>query len=236
MRNSLAQRYLMKAQEADMNANFANADGFIDGDLAFTGENFFRNADGAINEGSAMKSQPYIVDVTSTSGGATRNVDLFGSFQYLMASTFDADGSLKLGDIKIASGIPGTTYREMLFQFQNQPFSVGQTLVTSGSIGQVMEVLSVVTRDANGNSASKALIPVIDPYQQQSGSVSIKHPYRIDGYTKITIAQVNANSTVKFHFYPADNINLSRALGGQAVARTFADPNVTSAQTIKLKV
>ena len=63
----------------------------------------------------------------------------------------------------------------------------------------------------------------------------MKYAYRIDGFTKIIIAQVLAGATVSLYFYPADNINLARALGGQAVSRQFGTPPVTNGQTIKLR-
>jgi hypothetical protein len=51
----------------------------------------------------------------------------------------------------------------------------------------------------------------------------------------LIIRQVLANATVKLYFYPADNINLARALGGNSVAKQFGSPNVVNGQTIRLK-
>ena len=64
---SNVRRYLANAQRM-ANESFSNADGFIDDDLSFTGEDFF-SANG-VGGGSAPTSQPYIVTVTSTSGSA----------------------------------------------------------------------------------------------------------------------------------------------------------------------
>ena len=109
------------------------------------------------------------------------------------------------------------------------------TYFIGGHIGTTLQTLAVNTRDANGNLAQKTLVPTIDPYQQQTNIIAMKYAYRIDGFTKITIAQVLQNATVSLYFYPADNINLARALGGQAVSRQFGTPPVTNGQTIKLR-
>jgi hypothetical protein len=229
---SNVRKYLANAQRNAMES-FSNADGFIDNDLSFTGEDFF-NAEG-MGGGNVQTSQPYILDITSTSGSAVSNFEVLGSYQYINNSGFTAGGDLVIGSITISSGISDVNYREMLYQFMNNPYSVGLTYIQSATANQVLETLSVNTKDANGNLAQKTLVPTIDPYQQQTTIIAMKYAYRIDGFTKIIIRQVLANATVKLYFYPADNINLSRALGGQSVSRQFGTPPVTNGQTIRIK-
>jgi hypothetical protein len=230
---SNVRKYLASAQRNAMES-FANADGFIDEDLSFTGDDFF-NAGGNMGGGNVQTSQPYIVNVTSTSGSAVSNFEILGSYQYINNAGFTAGGDLVIGSITISSGISDVDYREMLYQFMNNPYSVGLTYIQSATANQVLETLSVNTRDANGNLAQKTLVPTIDPYQQQTTIIAMKYAYRIDGFTKIIIRQVLANATLKLYFYPADNINLARALGGQAVSRQFGTPPVTNGQTIRIK-
>ena len=229
---SNVRKYLANAQRNAMES-FSNADGFIDNDLSFTGDDFF-NAEG-MGGGNVQTSQPYIVNVTSTSGSAVQNFEILGSYQYINNAGFTAGGDLVIGSITISSGISDVTYQEMLYQFMNNPYSVGLTYLQSATANQVLETLSVNTRDANGNLAQKTLVPTIDPYQQQTTIIAMKYAYRIDGFTKIIIRQVLANATVKLYFYPADNINLARALGGQSVSRQFGTPPVTNGQTIRIK-
>jgi hypothetical protein len=228
---SNVRKYLANAQRNAMES-FSNADGFIDQDLSFTGDDFF-NAEGM--SGGVQTSQPYIVNVTSTSGSAVANFEILGSYQYINNAGFTAGGDLVIGSITISSGISDVTYREMLYQFMNNPYSVGLTYLQSATANQVLETLSINTRDANGNQAQKTLVPTIDPYQQQTTIIAMKYAYRIDGFTKIIIRQVLANATVKLYFYPADNINLARALGGNSVSRQFGTPPVTNGQTIRIK-
>ena len=230
---SNVRKYLASAQRNAMES-YANADGFIDDDLSFTGEDFFMNANGR-GVGNAPTSQPYIVDITSTSGSAVQNFEVLGSYQYINDAGFQSNGDLVIGSVTISSGITDITYREMLYQFMNQPYSVGLTYIQSATANQVLETISVNTRDANGNTAQKTLVPTIDPYQQQTNIIAMKFAYRIDGFTKLIVRQILANATLKLYFYPADNINLSRALGGSPVTRQFGNPNVVNGQTIKLK-
>jgi hypothetical protein len=229
---SNVRKYLANAQRNAMES-FSNADGFIDNDLSFTGEDFF-NAEG-MGGGNVQTSQPYIVTVTSTSGSAVSNFEILGSYQYINNAGFTTGGDLVIGSITISSGISDVTYREMLYQFMNNPYSVGLTYLQSATANQVLETLSINTRDANGNQAQKTLVPTIDPYQQQTTIIAMKYAYRIDGFTKVIIRQVLANATVKLYFYPADNINLARALGGNSVSRQFGTPPVTNGQTIRIK-
>jgi hypothetical protein len=229
---SNVRKYLANAQRNAMES-FSNADGFIDNDLSFTGEDFF-NA-GGMGGGNVQTSQPYIIDITSTSGSAVQNFEVLGSYQYINNAGFQTNGDLVIGSITISSGISDVNYREMLYQFMNNPYSVGLTYIQSATANQVLETLSVNTRDSNGNLAQKTLVPTIDPYQQQTNIIAMKYAYRIDGFTKLIIRQVLANATVKLYFYPADNINLARALGGNSVSRQFGTPPVTNGQTIRIK-
>jgi len=235
------QNYLRLAQN-EANENFNSADGFFDDDLQFTGrEDFFGAAgDQVATAAMAPTSQPYILTVTNT-GAAFSNLDILGSFLYISNSTYGTwtAGSYVVtnggGTITIASGIPNVTYQEMLYQFQANPFSVGLTYIQSTTAGQVLKTLSVTTQDANGNLASKPFIPTIDPYQNQSDIVAMKQGYRIDGFTKITIAQVLASATIQFNIYPSNNINLARGLAARPVSSNFASPQVIKSQPIAIR-
>jgi len=223
-------KYLADAKKE----SFANMDGFSD-DAYFTGDDFFGATGNGNSGGGAAMSQPYIVNITSTSGAAVQNFEVLGSYQYINNAGFSAGGDLVIGSVTISSGIPSVSYREMLYQFMNQPYSVGLTYIQSATANQVLETISVNTRDSNGDTAQKTLVPIIDPYQQQDGIIAMKYTYKIDGFTKIIVKQILANASVKLYFYPSDNINLSRALNNSSVSRQYANPAVTGGQTIRLK-
>ncbi len=223
-------KYIRDARSR-VHEEFSNADGFIDDDLRFTAnEDFF----GANGQGApAPQSQPYIINITSTSGAAVSNFDVLGSYEYMNNSGWSS-GSLVVGSVTISSAIPNVTYREMLYQFMNAPFSVGLTYISSTTTNQVLQPFSINTKDANGNYAQKPFVPTFDPYQNLNTVIAVKQGYRIDGYTKLIFSNILANATVSLYLYPADNINLARGLAGQPVSRAYGNPGIIKAQPVKI--
>ena len=230
---SYIRQYMQNARNF-ANENYLNADGFIDDDTSyFTGNEDFFNADGmpmaSMPQASVPTSQPYIITVSNASATTVSNFDVLGAYQYLQNSGFNSStGNLLISGITISSGISNVTYQQFLYQSMNSPFSVGLTYVQSiaGSQAQITQPMTLNTQDANGNQALKAIIVTIDPYQQQTGVVAVKQLYRIDGYTKITIASVLPSVVFQLQFYPADNINLARGLSGRPASRQYGNPKI----------
>ena len=233
---SYIKKYLNDARNF-ANERYLNADGFIDDDLQFTADEGFFGADAAPAMGapSAPTSQPYIITVSNASATSVSNFDVLGSYQYLQSTGF-VNGSLTISGVTISSAISNVTYQQFLYQTMNNPYSVGLTYFQAVNVNaQVTQVLTLNTQDANGNQALKPLIPVVDPYQFQSGIIALKQTYRIDGYTKLTLALVLPSSVFQLYFYPADNINLARGLAGRPVSKQFANPKVIKDQTVVVK-
>lgn len=229
---SYIRQYMQNARNF-ANENYLNADGFIDSDMQFTGGDDFFNADGMpmAQNATVPTSQPYIVVVTNASATAQANFDILGAYQYLQpaatVASYNANGDLVfVNGVTISSGLSNVTYQQFLYQTMNSPFSVGLTYIQSSDQAQIVQPLTLNTRDANGNQALKTIVVTIDPYQQQTTVVAVKQLFRIDGYTKITITSVLASKTVTFQFYPADNINLARGLAGRPASKQFGDPKI----------
>jgi hypothetical protein len=227
---SLIRKYM---QEANFSAHekWNNADGFVDDDLQFTANENYMSADAGMGYSPAPQAQPYIIQVSNASATAVANFDVLGAYQYINNTGF-SNGNLTISNCVISSAISNVTYQEFLYQSMNSPFSVGLTYLESvtSTAGQVTQTLTLNTRDANGNQALKTLVPTIDPYQQQNYIIAMKQNYRIDGFTKLTIASVlgagGSGNVLRIHFYPADNINIARGLAGKAVSRQFGSPNI----------
>ena len=226
---SSIQRYLQMANR-QVNEQFIGVDGFVDDDMYFAaGDNFF-GADGteaapAMAAPAVMRSQPYILTVSNASNAAV-TVDVFGAYIYLNNAGFSG-GSLTVSNVTITSGLSNVTYYNLLNQSSVSPFTIGSTLISSvnGTTSQVLAPLTLSTLDANGNQATKILTPVIDPYQQQSGVIELKQPFRIDGFTKLTFS-IFASTSIQFQFYPSDTINIARGLGGNAVSKQYGSPKI----------
>jgi len=226
---SSIQRYLQMANR-QVNEQFIGVDGFVDDDMYFAaGDNFF-GADGteaapAMAAPAVMRSQPYILTVSNASNAAV-TIDVFGAYIYLNNAGFSG-GSLTVSNVTITSGLSNVTYYNLLNQSSVSPFTIGSTLISSvnGTTSQVLAPLTLSTLDANGNQATKILTPVIDPYQQQSGVIELKQPFRIDGFTKLTFS-IYASTSVQFQFYPSDTINIARGLGGNPVSKQYGSPKI----------
>jgi hypothetical protein len=224
-------RYLQNANRS-LNEQFIGVDGFIDDDMYFTGDgldgNAFYGADAApvaVAPVNVMRSQPYIITVSNSTGAAV-TTNVFGAYTFLNNAGFSG-GSLTVAGVSIVSGLSNTTYFNLLNQSSISPFTIGATLISSvsGVVSQVLTPITLSTQDANGNQAVKILTPVIDPYQQQSGIIELKQAFRIDGFTTLTF-NIFANSSVQFQFYPSDNINIARGLGNNPVSKQYGSPKI----------
>jgi hypothetical protein len=224
---SQIQRYLQMANRS-VNEQFIGIDGFIDDDMYFAGGDNFFSAEGdvaSVAAPSMMRSQPYILTVSNASNAAV-TIDVFGAYIYLNNAGF-SNGSLTVSNVTITSNLSNVTYYNLLNQSSYSPFTIGNTLISSvnGTASQVLQPITLTTQDANGNQAVKILTPVVDPYQNQSGIVDLKQPFRIDGFTKLTLS-IFASSSVQFQFYPSDTINVARGLGGNPVSKQYGSPRI----------
>ena len=227
---SSIQRYLQNANRS-VNEQFVGVDGFIDDDMYFAGDmnNWWAGADAAEAAPAAapslMRSQPYILTVSNASNAAV-TIDVFGAYIYLNNAGFSG-GSLTVSNVTITSNLSNVTYYNLLNQSSFSPFTIGSTLISSvnGTASQVLQPITLTTQDANGNQAVKIITPVVDPYQNQSGIVDLKQPFRIDGFTKLTFS-IYASTSVQFQFYPSDTINVARGLGGNPVSKQYGSPKI----------
>jgi tricorn protease-like protein len=131
-------------------------------------------------------------------------------------------------------GIAGVTYGEFLYQSMNKPFVVGLTYLQSSTSNQVLETLTLIQKDVNGNESQKTLVPTIDPYQQQSTIIAVKFSYKIDGFTSVVISRVLASTTAKVYFYPAETSSIARTLVGQRAVAGYGNPNIIKSDKVVL--
>jgi len=237
------------ANQAIMSANGErkfNADGFLDQAHNFTDPNdpanFFMRADGAAAQPvAAQESQPYIITVSNASATQINGFNIWGAATYIGGSNSIAGaswsaGSLTISGVTLTSAISNMTYFEMLQQSNTSPFTVGRTYLASvsGSASQVIQPLSINTKDSNGNFAGKVLPSPLSPNQYQPGVYENRMPYRIDGLTTVGIS-ILASAVFQIYFYPSFTVNLARTLGEQNLGRSFAAPSIGTPQVAVLK-
>lgn len=228
--------YFAQAQD-EANENFFNYDG---DDFDFVGDDAYDGFDGdddafsmATGGDSSMAptSQPYIVSITNTNTATAFPVTILGAYTTL---GYTAPNYQNSPAISIAMGIAGVTYGEFLYQSMNKPFVVGLTYLQSSTANQVLETMTLIQRDVNGNESQKTLVPTIDPYQQQSTIIAVKFSYKIDGFTSVVISRVLASTTAKVYFYPAETSSIARTLSGQRAVSGYGNPNIIKSDKVVL--
>ncbi len=223
---------------ADGSGRKFGADGFIDNNKYFTDDtnpgNFYPADAQPQAQAQTQLSQPYIITVSNTSAAQVNNFNIWGANIYL-GNTF-SNGSLTISGVTLTAdaGNSNITYYTMLQQSLTNNFTIGKTYiqVLTGSNSQATQKLSINTFDANGNTAGKLLPSPLSPMQYQSGVYENNFPYRIDGFTTVSI-NVLASVVFQIYFYPSFTINMARALGDGAVGRSFAAPQITPIQPVK---
>lgn len=234
-------KYFSQAQD-DANENFFNYDGYddfddYDGDFdSYDDFDDFDDYDGdydnASGQASAPTSQPYIVSIKNTNTTtASTPVTILGAYTNL---SYTAPSYNNYAAISITMGISGITYGEFLYQSMNKPFMVGLTYFQSATANQVLETITIIMKDVNGNESQKVLVPTIDPYQQQSTIIALKFAYRVDGFTSLVISSVLASATAKIYFYPSETASPSRALAGRKPIANYGNPNIVKGDVLKL--
>ena len=200
---------------------------------SFTGQEFL-NANGVGASSATLggaTSQPYILQIANSTTDDVADVAVFNAYKSLAASATNFDNPAA---ITISMGIGGLTYGEMLYQSMNKPFVVGLSYLQSSNASQVLETIKISQKDINGNESHKSIVPTIDPYQQQTGTVAIAFNYKIDGFTKLTIASILASATLNLYLYPAENVATGRALTGGNVVKGFSSPDIVKKDKVEV--
>ena len=219
-------------QEAEQDyrnyAGYPNVDASFDDYVEAAGGSYM-NQTGAMGPGAgAPTSQPYIITLSnSTTNAITSNI-IGKAFANITATNNGRNTG-----VTYTMGISGTTYVEFLYQQLNKPFIVGLTYVDASSQAQALKTLQLKVRDTNGNVQERTIVPTVDPYQQQTDILAIRQSWRWDGFTSIAV-DLNASASATFYFYPSENVNLTRGLAGQSVARGYGNPNVVRQDKVVL--
>ena len=224
-------RYFSDAEE-NISNEFMSANGVNDWDDAFDfggSEEEYLNAMGSAD---ASSSQPYIISLYNSSAADISNVEVGGAYNNI---TTTVGTKANTEGIEYTMGISGVTYLEFLWQSSSKPFVVGLTYLQSdGGSAAVLETITVKVVDSNGNQQQKTLVPTIDPYQNQTDITVLKHTYKWDGFTTLTVNSIAAKATLKVYLFPSETVSQGRALTGNSIARGYGNPNVVRQDKIVL--
>jgi len=231
MENNL-DRYFSDAENSIHDSMSANGAGYDEWDDSFDfggSEETYLNANG---NGDASTSQPYIISLYNSSTADTPSVEVGAAFSNITTATGTVGNT---ANIEYDMGISGITYLEFLWQTTSKPFVVGLTyLQCDSSPTAVLATIVVKVVDTNGNQQQKTLVPTIDPYQNQNDITVLKHTYKFDGFTSLTISSIPTTKTLKLYLFPSETVSPGRALTGNNIARGYGNPNVVRQDKIVL--
>ena len=226
-------KYFAQAEE-EANESYLDYGGYPSVDADFddyveaAGGSYMNQTGGPAMGGGAPTSQPYIITISNTTTNSVGSNIIGKAFANITAS----GNGINTG-VTYTMGISGTTYVEFLYQQLNKPFIVGLTYVDASTQAQALKTLQLKVRDTNGNVQERTIVPTVDPYQQQTDILAIRQSWRWDGFTSIAV-DLNASAAATFYFYPSENVNLTRGLAGQSVARGYGNPNVVRQDKVVL--
>ena len=169
----------------------------------------------------AKTPTPYQVNVVNTTPNPL-TVVLFGMNTYLLTPNFGtATGVI------VAPAQNNVSYLELLQQSASQPFETSLIRVQTNVASQLTQILTVTSKDANGQLLQ---IPIItqsyfSANQFQSTILDIPYPVKIDGNTNISFT-ILGNTTATYTFFPAEKVNQARVLGGASPQQLYSAPSV----------
>ena len=158
------------------------------------------------------------IQVQNTTTNSLTNVDILGSFLYTPQSSLFTNGNYVSGGVIISTIFSTITYQQFLTSSATQQFKVGaiHVLVTAGASAnaQAFDVLTVTTQSQSGATQSIPVKQLLSTNQYQSGVAQNYINFIVDGFTKITLANLYPSTTVQYSLFPQLTQNPSGTLAG----------------------
>ena len=192
------------------NDNFYNGDGYYNADAGMM----------TLDMG-AEASQPYIIQVANSTTSST-TVTLFNSNLNLLP-TANNFGNAAAVTVTMQNG--NLTYGQFLGQLREKPFRISQVYQVSTTNAQVTQALSFTTFDTFGASTNYSRAPIINPFQNQTGTSVLDYPFTVDGNTALSFVLLGS-ATVVFQFFPNKVYNISHGLAGRPVNVMLGNPRI----------
>jgi hypothetical protein len=184
-------------------------------------------------------SRPYVVKIQNTSTDDITDVVIFdGARRFALITTTSSGAYGNTAGILISSGIPSTTYGDIVYTSMNQPFVNGMIYASAtgdSPSAQIQEIITVEERKADGNIAQRPLIFEVDPYQQQTNVLINRDTFLVDGSCKLTIATLYAETTLTLKFYRALNVDPARSLRGSTQIKDYGSPGIVRKNILEIK-
>lgn len=223
----MSRKLNISAYLADAEEQYSGYSGIVepddlsfDGDYDLDDQGQWEDYSGAAG-GQAVSPSPYQVSIVNSTAG-TLTATLFGKNTNLLLANFGSPVG-----ITVTPSQANVTYVELLQQSAEQPFETSLMRVQSTNTAQITQIVTVTSRDANGQQCTVPIITqsYFSANQFQAGILDVPYNVRIDGNTQIQFP-VLATTTVVLTFFPSEKVNTSRALAGRGAVKQYAAPTV----------
>lgn len=183
----------------------------------------YNYADGGSEDAAA--SLPFIINVANSTTTDVTGVKILGANSNLYnATNFGNDAA-----ITITMDNDDVTYTEFLESIKSEPFKVGLMYLQSANTSQPYKQFTIAYREPNGRKVTLPVTPALDPMQQQSSVVIVRHQFPVNAFTQITTT-ILASATLTMRLYPSQQLDIARSLAGQSVAKGYSRPNLSQFQ------
>lgn len=214
----------------DFEEEFAGADGL---DLnAMGGDDLDLDATGLAVE---KTQSAYKINVTIPSNNGGGKIVLFGRDRFLTETNYGSSAG-----VVVNSAYANTTYPELLNQSAIKPFSVNLIRLRTDNTAVFDYVMSLFSKDANGQKLEIPLDPSIyySPRQFDKNTIDIPFIFQMDSNNYMvwdlpTVLFQNAPLNLSFTFFPMGSVSISRALTGGSLGRRYPKPNVPTVLPVK---
>ncbi len=207
----------------NVNERFSSADGFADDNGGFAmdgGGELYATGQAPAPAAAAPTSQPYIINIANTTGGAL-TATIYGAYSQLFGQTNYGNAT----GINVTSGITNITYGEILGQSMSKPFECGLIYLQSTNTSQITQALTITHKDANGMQMTMPVIPTKDPYQNLDTVLAVRYRFKMDGFASIAVS-ILAGATLTMQIYPSEIADAGRIITTGSATRTFGSPRI----------
>jgi len=217
-------RYFSEA-EAMAHESFSNFGGDEWNNMTQDNYNYAQGAGGGAAAADPKASLPFILNVANSTASDVSSVVVLGA----NSNTFGSTNNGNAAAITITMDNGDVTYVEFLESIKSEPFLVGLMYLQSSNTSQPFKQLTIEYREPNGRKVTLPVTPALDPMQNQAGVTIVRHKFPVNAFTKISTT-ILASATLTMRLYPAEQVDISRSLNGQSVAKGYARPNLSQFQ------
>jgi hypothetical protein len=168
--------------------------------------------------GVADDSKVYVINIESFSNEEILDFDILCPYQYINNSSFDENEILNINLVKISSGTPNITYKNILNDFIDINLYTEKIIIFSksknGKDKQVLQNLKFINSDANGNLFQKIEVPYFENDKEEN-EININYNFKLNGFSKIKISKILPKASLKMYIYVTEKQNKTKRLDVQ---------------------